>query len=819
MNTNHAPPAGTRNRVFHELLDHLPDPVLLIDPRDGRIVDVNWACCNELGYARQEMLALRIYDIDTAINEELFLSAVNQLRETPSLVWEGLHQRKDSSCFPTEVKLRYVRLQQDYVLAAARNITERRRLEQSLREETHRRQILVDESRDGIVVMEQSGKVVEANRAFAEMLGYSQDELLQMCLWDWEHNYSREKVEEMLRTIDEAGDHFETRHTRKDGTVIDVELSTNATIINNRKLVFAVSRDITERKRSENSLKLAAMVYQNSREAMMVTDGNGHLVAINPTFTRVTGYAIEEVLGTKPPMLHGGEQPPEFYVALWTHLHRNGHWNGETVGRRKDGTLYPVWLSINAVYDGKGEAQSWVAQFSDITDKKDAEQLIWRQANFDHLTGLPNRRMFLDRLGEEIKKSKRSGLPMALLFLDLDHFKLVNDSLGHDMGDLLLQQAAGRLRECVRESDTISRLGGDEFTLILTNLSDSDRVGAIAQKILWKLTEPFTLGNEQAFVSASIGITLYPADAGDAEGLLKNADQAMYGSKKAGRGRYQYFTPAMQDAALKRIRLSNDLREALAQRQLSVVYQPLYALQSGRIEKAEALVRWQHPDEGMISPARFLPVAEECGLISSIGDLVFEDVVRNCKDWRAVEPDIQICVNKSPAQFNSSGRDGQTEPWIQMLKEQQVAGTSIVVEVPESLLLDARPEIIRQLLALRDAGVGVALDDFGTGYSSLSCLRKFDIDFLKIDPSFIQQLTPGGEEQILCTAVITMAHNLGLRVVAEGVETAAQAALLKELGCDHAQGYYFSPAVSAADLKKLLQKQCDKKQSDKKQND
>ncbi len=807
MNTNHAAPTGIKNRVFHELLDHLPDPVLLIDPRDGRVVDVNWACCNELGYTRQEMLALRIYDIDGAINEDLFLSAVEQLRETPSLVWEGLHQRKDGSGFPAEVKLRYVRLQQDYILAAARNITERRRMEQSLREETHRRQILVDQSRDGIVVMEESGKVYEVNRAFAEMLGYTQDELMQMHLWDWEHNYPRAQVEEMMRTIDEQGDHFETRHTRKDGSIIDVELSTNATRIHNRKLVFAVSRDITERKQTENSLKLAAMVYQNSREAMMVTDRDGMIVAINPTFTRVTGYSMEEVLGNNPRMLQSGEHTPEFYTAMWNQLHKNGHWTGEIVDKRKDGTLYPAWLSINAVYDGKGEVQSWVAQFSDITEKKDAEQQIWRQANFDQLTGLPNRRMFLDRLGEEIKKSRRSGMPMALLFLDLDHFKLVNDSLGHDMGDLLLQQAADRLRECVRESDTIARLGGDEFTLILNNLNDSDRVGAIAQKILWKLAEPFKLGNEQAYVSGSIGITLYPADATDAEGLLKNADQAMYGSKKAGRGRYQYFTPAMQDAALRRIRLSNDLREALARNQLSVVYQPICTLKSGSILKAEALVRWQHPEDGMISPALFIPVAEECGLISTIGDLVFNDVVRNCKDWQALQPGIQISLNKSPAQFNSSGREGQTEPWLQVLQQQQLPGSSIVVEITESLLLDVRPEITRQLLALRDAGVGVALDDFGTGYSSLSSLRKFDIDFLKIDSSFIRQLTPGSEEQILCAAVISMAHNLGLQVVAEGVETAEQAELLKGLGCDHAQGYYFSPAISAADFKQLLRKQ------------
>lgn len=807
MSSSQPGTAGTKSRVFQELLDHLPDPVMLVSPHDGRLIDVNWACCKELGYTRQEMLALRIFDIDAAINAELFVSAVAQLRDTPSLVWEGLHQRKDGSNYPAEVKLCLMRMQQDYVLAAARNITERHRMEQSLREETYRRQILVDQSHDGIVVMEEDGKVYEANCSFAEMLGYTQEEILELHVWDWDHNFPREQAQEMFRIIDEAGNNFETQHTRKDGRIIDVELSTNATRINNRKLVFAVSRDITERKQAENSLKLAAMVYQNSREAMMVTDSKGIIVAINPTFTRVTGYSMDEVLGHNPRMMRSDEHPPEFYTAMWDQLGKVGHWSGEIVDKRKDGTLYPAWLSINAVYDSKGEVQSWVAQFSDITDQKDAEHRIWHQANFDQLTGLPNRRMFLDRLSEEIKKSRRSNLPMALLFLDLDHFKVVNDSLGHDKGDQLLQQAADRLRECVRETDTVARLGGDEFTLILNNLTDSDRVGAIAQKILWKLAEPFTLDSNLVHVSGSIGITLYPADAMDAEGLLKNADQAMYGSKKAGRGCYQYFTPAMQDAAQRRIRLSNNLREALALDQLSVVYQPIYALQSGHIRKAEALIRWQHPEDGMINPALFIPVAEECGLIGKIGDLVFADVVRNCKEWRELQPGIQISLNKSPAQFGISSREGQTEPWLELLQQENLAGSSIVVEITEGLLLNARPEITRQLLALRDAGVGVALDDFGTGYSSLSCLREFDIDFLKIDPSFIRNLAPGSEVMILCSAVITMAHNLSLQVIAEGVETAEQATLLKELGCDYAQGYHFSPGVSAAEFKRMLQKQ------------
>lgn len=550
MNDIHVTPGATRHRVFHELLDQLPDPLMLIDT-EGRLVDVNWACCHELGYTRQELLALRVYDVDLAINAELFATAVAHLRETPTLVWEGLHRRKEGGVVPVEVKLRYVRLQQDYILGVARNISERRRLERSLREETHRRQILVDQSRDGIVVMEEDGKVYEVNRAFADMLGYTQDELMKMSVRDWEHNFPLATVEEMFRTLDERGRHFETRHTRKDGSVIDVELSTNAAIINGRKLVFAIGRDITERKQTENSLKLAAMVYQNSREAMMVTDANGTIVAINPTFTRITGYSMGDVLGNNPRMLQPGQHSPEFYAAMWEQLMTEGHWNGEVIDKRKDGSLYPAWLSINAVYDCKGEVQSWVAQFSDITEKKDAEQQIWRQANFDQLTGLPNRRMFLDRLGEEIKKSRRSGRAMALLFLDVDHFKHVNDSLGHDMGDSLLRQVAERLRECVRESDTIARLGGDEFTLILGGLSDADCAGAIAQKILTRLAEPFMLGDQRSCISGSIGITLYSADAGDpdsagnasvAESLLRNADQAMYASKKAGRGRYRYFS-------------------------------------------------------------------------------------------------------------------------------------------------------------------------------------------------------------------------------------------------------------------------------------
>jgi diguanylate cyclase (GGDEF)-like protein/PAS domain S-box-containing protein len=793
-----------RLTMFRNLLDHSLDGFEVVDASTGRLIDVNSATCCELDYTREELLARRIFDIEANVSETSFDELVSDLRKKGSLSWEGMHRRKDGSSYPVEVKLNLVSLDRDYIVAAVRNVSERKAMEQSLLDETHRRQNLIEQSRDGIVTLDAFGNVFEANRKFAEMLGYTREEVHELSIWEWEKYLSKEAVLSVIGSVDEAGDHFETRYTRKDGTVIDVEISTNAATINGQKLIFCVCRDITERKQIQASLQLAALVYQNSREAMMVTDADCNIVAINPAFTEITGYSLHEVLGKNPRILQSGQHGREFFDGLWAELREKGHWSGEILNKRKNGEIFPESLSINAVYDESGGVQSWVAQFSDITEKKGAEQLIWEQANFDSLTGLPNRRMFQDRLGRAIKKSKRSGLSLALLFLDLDNFKEVNDTLGHDMGDRLLQQTAARLKGCVRETDIIARLGGDEFTIVVSDLKDAEHVGTIAQKILRKLSEPFALDNEVAYVSASIGITLYPTDASDAEGLLKSADQAMYGAKEEGRNCYRYFTVAMQEAVNTRMRLANDLREAITSEELYVVYQPIVNLTSGRIHKAEALVRWNHRSEGLVNPSLFVKIAEECGLIGSIGRMVLDDAISRCKYWRTIVPDMQISINKSPAEFDAYGREGQADPAITLIRERDLPGNSIVIEITEGMLLSAKPEILKQLLALRDAGVEVALDDFGTGYSSLSYLRKFDIDYLKIDQTFINNLGQTNEDLALCEAIVTMAHRLGLKVVAEGVETKEQAALLKGIGCDYAQGYLFAPALPADELEQLL---------------
>jgi len=561
--------------------------------------------------------------------------------------------------------------------------------------------------------------------------------------------------------------------------------------------------DITERKGNEEKLKLANLVYQAIGEAIMVADADNRIVTVNPAFTELTGYSLQEAIGQSTALLKSGDQNEAFYQIMWHALETTGHWQGEIWNRRKNGEKYLEWLTINTVYDEQDNVRHRVATFSDITDQKHAEQTIWQQANFDSLTGLPNRHMFYERLAQEIKKSRRMGLPLALLFLDLDHFKDVNDTLGHGKGDLLLKEMAQRLLSCVRSTDTVARLGGDEFTIILPELQEQDSIERLAQDIQCRLTKPFELADEIAYVSVSIGITLFPEDTDDIDTLIKNADQAMYAAKDQGRNCRHYFTISMQEAALARMRLINDLRSALSESQFWLAYQPIVELSLGTIHKAEALIRWQHPTRGLINPAEFIPVAEATGMIIDIGEWVFREAAKQAVQWCTEHHhDFQISINKSPVQFQKEGSGHLA--WFEHLSELGLSGQNIVVEITEGLLMDAGPIITSQLLALRDAGVQVSLDDFGTGYSSLSYLQKFDIDYLKIDQSFTRNLSPTANDLALCEAIIVMAHKLGIKVIAEGIETQEQCDLLIAAGCDYGQGYLFSRPVAADEFEKLL---------------
>ncbi len=585
-------------------------------------------------------------------------------------------------------------------------------------------------------------------------------------------------------------------------------------------LVVHLTEEVAERKHAEASLRdrgqRISAILDNVVDGIITIDGQGIIDTFNPSAESIFGYRADEVVGTNVKVL----MPEPFHGEHDTHL-KNYLGTGEAkiigigreiVGRRKDGSTFPANLAVREMLiDG---TRMFTGNIRDISEAKAAEDKITKLAFYDDLTGLPNRNMFYDKLEDEMKRSDRSGLPVVLMLLDLDHFKEMNDTLGHAQGDLLLVEAARRITACVRKTDTVARLGGDEFTIILSDMKDVTKASHIAENIIKSLAAPFYLSEKINFISGSLGVALYPNDAQNADNLIVNADQAMYMVKEAGRNGFGYFTAALQDAAHARQSLIRDLGDALPGKQLAVHYQPIVELATGKIYKAEALLRWQHPERGLVSPAEFIPLAEETGLIHEIGDWVFYQAIRELAQWRELlVPEFQISVNVSPIQFRErQGSDrvsfkGFKKDWLNALNGLGLPGESVVFEITEGVLVDERASVTDKLLAMRDAGIQVALDDFGTGYSSLSYLKKLDIDYLKIDQSFVQNLENDINDQALCEAIIVMAHKLGLKVIAEGVETELQRDILVGFGCDYAQGWLYSKALPADEFEVLLKEQ------------
>lgn len=555
-------------------------------------------------------------------------------------------------------------------------------------------------------------------------------------------------------------------------------------------------------KESARELALSAQVFESATEGIIITDPDNIIVAVNPAFSEITGYTPGESIGKDPAFMASGNHDQAFYNRMWHELLEHGSWQGEVWNRRKDGVLFPEWLSLSVVRSADGHIKNYVATLADISLRKQNEDRLKYLAEYDSLTDLPNRRLLSDRCSQELLRARNKSLQLALLFVDLDRFKNVNDSLGHELGDRLLCVVADRLKLCVNEQDTVSRVGGDEFVILCPEINQPEQVAAIANRILTRIREPIDLEGYSLTVTPSIGIAFFPGDGQNFETLYRNADAALYHAKEQGRDQYQFFTEQMNQEVLQRLEVENDLRRGIQNNELRLVYQPQYCVNKKRIRGAEALVRWEHPEKGMMRPDYFISLAEETGLILPLGEWVLKEACRQGRRWIDQGlPEIELAVNVSALQF----RQGLVAQVRSALAETGYPADKLVLEMTESTLMSDAGQAVGILNELKSLGVWISLDDFGTGYSSLAYLKRFPLDKLKIDRAFISDLPDDADDKAITSSIIGLAHNLNLLTVAEGVETSEQLAFLAEENCQLAQGYLLDRPLPPEVMTKRLE--------------
>lgn len=566
--------------------------------------------------------------------------------------------------------------------------------------------------------------------------------------------------------------------------------------------VFGTSLNVTSQHQMASRLQLLAGAFDYSGEAILICDRDNKIVTVNPAFTKLTGYSEAEAVGRNPRFLSSGRTSRGEYREMWNAILKHDFWQGELWDRRKDGGTYPKWVAISVIRDADGEIGHFIAHFTDISSERAVEAQLQHIAHHDVLTGLLNRLSLKGRLDQALAVARRDGVRVALMFIDLDRFKVINDTLGHHIGDKLLIEVAGRLRDSVRDSDVVARLGGDEFVIMLGSMESSGAAAMIAEKLIRNIGDPFRIEGHDLYTTPSIGIAIFPNDGEGGDMLMKNADAAMYHAKAAGRNNFQFFDARMNDVALERLKIENSLRQALARGEFRVHYQPIINVTTGRVSSVEALVRWLHPEMGMVPPVNFIGIAEETGLIQPIGEWVFWTACQQLAEFNAAGfCGLKMGINISAMQLRNGNLPILAKGAIELFS---LEPETLVFEITESVAMQQPEETVRILEQLSNMGVGLAIDDFGTGYSSLSYLRMFPINYLKLDRSFVQEIGSGPGSSVICDATIGLAHNLGLGLVAEGVETQAQYDYLQRKGCNLVQGYLFSRPIAADDMLEFI---------------
>lgn len=659
----------------------------------------------------------------------------------------------------------------------------------------------------GMAIVSLEHRLLQVNQALCQILGYGKAELKVLSIDDICHPedlVAAHASAQRLLAGEAESDQRELRYLCKDGHEVWVQLT--GSVVRDAKgapLYFILQlENISERRQAAEQLALSAKVFEESGECIVITDKNERIVSVNRAFTEVTGYTPEEVLGKTPRVMSSGEQDAEFYRKMWQTLHAFGYWSGEIRDRRKNGEIFPKWVSISAVRNAQLEVTHYIGIFSDITERKKAEAQIEFLAYHDALTQLPNRLLARDHLEMAMAFAERSATKVAVLFLDLDNFKTINDSFGHATGDALLVQVAQRLRGCIRETDTISRQGGDEFLILLTNVDDAEDVTCVTEKILEQLEPTFEIEDKEISTSLSIGVALYPDDSREIDTLLQLADTAMYHAKGAGRNAYRFYTEQMNVDAAAHQRIRVGLRHALERNELELHYQPQIDLASGRVVGAEALIRWNHPELGLLPPGHFIATAEESGLIVPMGDWVLQEACRQAAEWRAAGlPELVVAVNISAMQLQRGNLEQSVQ---QALATSALPPACLELELTESILIQDTENALATVHRLKSIGLQLSIDDFGTGYSSLSYLKRFNVDKLKIDRSFVCDMLNNPNDAVIVRTIIQMARNLNLKTVAEGVEDEHLLSFLRLQYCDQAQGYHFSRPLPAAQFVQYL---------------
>ena len=782
---------------FRQMFERHDSNMLLIDAASGAIVDANAAASRFYGYPLERLKNMNIAQINNLPPEEVANERAHALQEKrnyfifPHRMANGEMRTVEVHSSPIEIP------GQTLLFSIIHDISEHKRVEKELRDSEHKLRMLMDNAADAVFVADpQTETWLYVNDRFESLLGYSRAELLGRNIFDFVTPSFRDSYRERFQSIAQSGG-VSTRDfqlNRKDGSRVPLEM--NAVTLPDGT-VYGSCRDITERKRTDEALRIAAITF-NAEVGILITDAEAKILRVNPSYERISGYSEAEIIGQNPRIFKSGRHDAAFYQAMWSALLNTGKWSGEVWDRRKNGEIYPKSLTITAVYNIKKRVTHYVAVFRDISRRKKSEQEIYQLAFYDSLTKLPNRRLLLDRLQQALTASARSGRHGALLFLDLDHFKVINDTQGHAMGDQLLNEAARRLLTCVREGDSVARLGGDEFVVLLEELSsEADEAATqtelVAEKIRSELSQPYLLQDYECLSTVSIGISLFLRHQENSDTLLQHADVAMYQAKTAGRNAIRFFDPQMQTALDARTGMEADLRHALEMRQFQLHFQ----IQVDNLHHpvgAEVLLRWEHPQRGMILPLQFIPLAEETGLIVPIGLWVLQTACEQLKNWQndALTRDLTLAVNVSAKQFRHPDFVVQVQ---RVLLESGAKPSRLKMELTESTVLENVEDTINKMREIKALGVSFSMDDFGTGYSSLQYLKRLPLNQIKIDQSFVRDIATDPNDAAIVQTIIAITEALGLDVIAEGVETEAQREFIEMRGCHTFQGYLFGRPV------------------------